>query len=109
MGVRQTSTDELVEAIRSRHWKARRTEKGRMLDEFVAATGCLLAFIPAVAQQRADDRPVLLLHVRLVVLSVGTTPGERDLLLLTKADEVGVQDLASIVRVDPQERKRWRN
>jgi hypothetical protein len=39
MGVRQTSKHELVEAIRSRYWKANRAEKGRILDEFVATTG----------------------------------------------------------------------
>lgn len=39
MGVRQTSKHELVEAIRGRYWAAKRKEKGRILDEFVAATG----------------------------------------------------------------------
>lgn len=39
MGVRQTSKYELVEAVRSRYWAAKRKEKGRILDEFVAATG----------------------------------------------------------------------
>lgn len=39
MGVRQASKYELADAIRSRYWKGKRTEKGRMLDEFVAATG----------------------------------------------------------------------
>lgn len=39
MGVRQTSKHELVEAIRRRYWAGKRKEKGRILDEFVAATG----------------------------------------------------------------------
>ena len=39
MGVRQASKHELAEAQRERYVKAGRVEKGRILDEFVAATG----------------------------------------------------------------------
>ena len=39
MGVRQRSKHELAEAQRARYLKAGRVEKGRILDEFVAATG----------------------------------------------------------------------
>ena len=39
MGVRQKSKHELAAAQRSRYLKAGRQEKGRILDEFVAATG----------------------------------------------------------------------
>jgi hypothetical protein len=39
MGVRQQSKHELAEAQRQRYLKAGRVEKGRILDEFVAATG----------------------------------------------------------------------
>ena len=39
MGVRQQSKHELAGAIRKRYWAANRAVKGRILDEFVAATG----------------------------------------------------------------------
>jgi hypothetical protein len=39
MGVRQRSKHELAAAIQARYLKAPRAEKGRILDEFVAATG----------------------------------------------------------------------
>ena len=39
MGVRQQSKHELAAAIRKRYWAANRAGKGRILDEFVAATG----------------------------------------------------------------------
>ena len=39
MSVRQASKHELAEALRARYVGAGRAEKGRMLDEFVAATG----------------------------------------------------------------------
>jgi len=39
MSVRQASKHELAAAQRSRYWAAGRGEKGRILDEFVAATG----------------------------------------------------------------------
>jgi hypothetical protein len=39
MGVRQQSKHELAAAIQARHLRAPKAEKGRILDEFVAATG----------------------------------------------------------------------
>ena len=39
MGVRRASKHELAAEWRGRYWKAKRKERGRLLDEFVATTG----------------------------------------------------------------------
>lgn len=64
MGVRQESKRELAEAQRRRYLKAGRVEKGRILDEFVAATGYerkwameLLRHGPPPARVGRGDRP----------------------------------------------------
>jgi hypothetical protein len=51
-----------------------------------------------------DYRPVLLFDVRLVILPVGTAAGEGELLRLAGAQQVGVEELAAVVRIDSQQR-----
>jgi len=47
-------------------------------------------------------RPVLLLHVRVVVFLVGTSSRELDLLLLTPTLQMPVDKLRSVVRIHTQ-------
>ena len=60
----------------------------------------------AVPDQTADDRPVLLLDPRLVVLPKRSGPRELDVMLVTELHQRLVEKLAPVVGVDPQERKR---
>jgi hypothetical protein len=61
---------------------------------------------PQVADQFADVGPVLLLDVAAVVLVAGSGTGEGDLACGAPLEEVGVDELAAVVRVDPEERER---
>ena len=49
------------------------------------------------------DRPVLLLHVALVVLPVGRPPRKGDVLLAAVGQQLGVQEFAPVVRVETQQ------
>ena len=56
-----------------------------------------------VADQLADVGPVLLLDVGAVVLVAGPGPGEGELVGRAVVEEVGVDELAAVVRVDAQD------
>ena len=59
--------------------------------------------VAVVADHGADDRPVLLFDVGAVVGVTGTRLGEGDLPLLAPVQEVVVDELRSVVRVDAQQ------
>ena len=61
--------------------------------------------VPLIPHELAHRRPVLLLHISLVVFLVRPTPGEGDPLLLAVPKKVRVDEGAVIVRVDPQKRE----
>ena len=64
------------------------------------------AFQTAISHQAADDRAVLLLDPRLVVLPIRPRPRQLDVVLLAEADQHLVEKLAAVVGVDPPQRKR---
>ena len=64
--------------------------------------GRLVAVVP---DEPADDRPVLLLDVGLVVLPVRSAAGEGQLLPPTPAQQVVIQKLAAVVGVQPEQRE----
>lgn len=59
-----------------------------------------------VADQRADVGPVLLFDVGAVVLVPRPRPGERDLVCLSVFQQVRVDELHSVVGIDPEDRER---
>jgi len=59
----------------------------------------IVAFPP---QKLAHVRPALLLHVRVVILLVGPSTRQLNLLLLTPTLQMPVDELRSVVRVHPQ-------
>ena len=64
------------------------------------------AFQTAIPHQAADDRAVLLLDPRLVVLPIRPRPRQLDVVLLAEADQHLVEKLAAVVSVDSPQRKR---
>src|SRR5262249_18302593 len=54
----------------------------------------------------ADDRAVLLLDVRSVVLLPGAAAGERDAVALTPRQQMTVDEFAAVVTVEPHQRHR---
>ncbi len=61
-------------------------------------------FVPVVADEAADDRPVFLLDVGLVVLAIRTAAGEGDVLLAAVAQELVVDEGVVIIRVQAAKR-----
>ena len=59
-----------------------------------------------IPDQSADDRAVLLLDPRLVVLPIRPASCEIDPMFLAEGDQHLVEKLAAVIDVDPQERKR---
>src|SRR4051812_11107026 len=57
MAVRQQSKHELAGALQRRHAQAGRAEKGRILDEFVAATGYHWKWAIGLLRQGPPPRP----------------------------------------------------
>jgi len=66
---------------------------------------CGLPFVAMIAHELAHHRPILLFHMRLVILLVGTTPRKGDLLLPTGVEQVQVDELGAIVGISSQQRK----
>ena len=75
----------------------------RLIEGIEGGTG-RRALVAVVADHLAHGGPVLLLDVGLVVLVVGSTAGEGDLLLLAVALQVVVDELAAVVRVQAEQR-----
>jgi len=67
----------------------------------------LRLIVPCVAEQQPHLGPVLLLHMRVVILPIGSTAGEVDgaKAFPKVAPEGVVDELSAIVRVEPQQRK----
>ena len=63
----------------------------------------LLGLVAVIGHQSSNYRPVLLLHMGIVFLLAGSGAGEGDALLLTVGKEVVVDELAAVVRVQPQQ------
>lgn len=64
-----------------------------------------LALEAIVADELADDRAIFLLDKALIVLAISSTARKRDLLALTKGQDLGIEKLAPVVGVESQERK----
>ena len=58
---------------------------------------CVMSVIP---HELPDDRVVLLFHMGIVILVIGTGTGEGDPTGTTETDEVAVHELASVVRME---------
>ena len=82
------------------HWLEEVGVEADGLIQLVEAITGDLSFIAVVANQLAHHGPVLLFHVSLIVLPVGSGAGESDLLLFTVAFQVGIDELAAIVGVE---------
>ena len=63
-------------------------------------------FQSIVANQTADDRPILLFNVAGVVLRVRAAARESDALVGAVANEQSVDELTSIVAIEPQDTER---
>src|SRR5664280_3797526 len=59
-----------------------------------------LGVMPVIPHELPDDRVVLLFHMGVVVLVIGTRPGESDVTSMTETHEVAVHELASVVRME---------
>ena len=59
-----------------------------------------------IANHLPDNLPVFLLYIALIIAASRTPSGEGDLFLFTKSQQLHIDKLGSVVRVDPQERKR---
>jgi len=62
--------------------------------------------VAEVADEFADPGPVLLLHVGAIVLVPGPGAGERDLVGMAVGEQVFVDELRSVVRIDADNRER---
>ncbi len=62
--------------------------------------------IAQVADELTDPRPVLLLDVGAVVLVPGTGPGESDPVLEAELEELVVDELTAVIRIDADDGKR---
>ena len=60
-------------------------------------------FQALVADQSPDDRPILLLDVAAVVLAIGPTAGEGDVLVGAEVQQCGVQELTATIGVQPED------
>src|SRR2546421_8149077 len=58
-----------------------------------------------IADHLPNNLPVLLLHVTLIIAASWAPEGYGDLLLFTKGEQVGIDKLRSIIRVNAQDRK----
>jgi len=65
-----------------------------------------LGVMPVMPRKLPDDRVVLLLHMGIVILVVGTGPGEGDAMGMAETDEVSIHELSSIVRMQ-EDRLPW--
>ena len=59
-----------------------------------------------IAHHLPDNLPVFLLDIALIIATSRTPSGEGELFLFTKSQQLHIDKLGSVVRVDPQERKR---
>ena len=64
-----------------------------------------LSLVAGITHGPADHRIVFLLHIGVVILARGPGSAEADLFLLTKTNQVLVDELAAVVRSDPQPRE----
>jgi hypothetical protein len=58
-----------------------------------------------ITDHLTDNLPVLLLHVTLIIAASWASSGKGDLLLFTKGEQVGIDTLRAIIRVNAQDRK----
>src|SRR5215213_2257207 len=79
-------------------------EAERLVDGLECGEG-LAGLVAVVAEEPADDRPVLLLDMSLVVLPIRAAPGEGQLLPPAPAQQVVIQELAAVVGVDAEQRE----
>ena len=70
------------------------------------ANRCAKEPAQVIANHLPDNLPVLLLDIALIVAASRTPSSEGDLFLFTKSQQFHIDKLGSVVRVDPQERKR---
>ena len=76
---------------------------GEIVDPFQCWKG--RQFQSIVANQTADDRPILLFNVAGVVLRVRSAAREGDALFGAITNEQSVDELTSIVAIEPQDRE----
>jgi len=83
-------------------------EAGRFI-ESTQCRGFTEAFQPAVTNQLANNRPVLLFDPCLVVLSIRTASGEDDAILLAILPQRVVHKCAVVICIDSQagEKEAW--
>ena len=60
--------------------------------------------VAVIADGLAHDVPVLLLHVSAIVLVARPGPGEHQILGFTPAEQLPVDELAAVIRIDSQDR-----
>ena len=74
--------------------------------EFVELSIGEQALEAVIANHLPDNLPVFLLDIALIVAASRTPSGEGNLFLFTKSQQLHIDKLGAVVRVDPQERKR---
>jgi hypothetical protein len=62
-----------------------------------------LGVMPVIPHELADDRVIPLLYMSIVILVVGTGPGEGDPSGMAETDEVAIHELSSIVRMEGED------
>jgi hypothetical protein len=68
--------------------------------ELVEKNEFVFSLIAKIANRFSHHGPVLLFHITVIVLFERSRPGEGDLFFLTVPNELMVDELSSIVRID---------
>jgi len=75
----------------------------KMLVELVEEGELLIVVVAVIADGLADDGVVFLFDIAAVVLAVGAAAGEGDLEILAEAQQLGIDELAAIIRVEAEQ------